>query len=65
MLKWCGCECGIFSDGLVVGSREFVENVFNENRDKFGPKRRDGARKVSEAEASLYSLRRLRLRALD
>jgi len=54
-----------FSDGLVLGSKEFVESVFTENRDKFGPKRRDGARKVSESESPLYSLRRLRLRALD
>jgi putative transposase len=54
-----------FSDGLALGSKEFVESVFMENRHKFGPRRRDGARKVSEAEAPLYSLRRLRLRALD
>ena len=53
-----------FSDGLVLGSKEFVENAFNENRDQFGPKRKDGARKVSESESPLYSLRRLRLRAL-
>lgn len=54
-----------FSDGLVLGSKEFVESAFIENRDKFGPKRRDGARKVSAAESPLYSLRRLRLRPLD
>ena len=54
-----------FSDGLVLGSKEFVESVFSENREKFGPKRRDGARKVSESESPLYSLRRLRLRAVD
>lgn len=54
-----------FSDGLVLGSKEFVESVFTENRHKFGPKRCDGARRVSESESPLYSLRRLRLRALD
>lgn len=54
-----------FSDGLVLGSKEFVENAFNENRDKFGPKRKDGARKVSESDTPLYSMRRLRLRALE
>lgn len=53
-----------FSDGLVLGSKEFVESVFTENRDKFGPKRRDGARKVSESESPLYSLRRLRREAV-
>jgi hypothetical protein len=51
-----------FSDGLVIGGKEFVESVFTENRDKFSPKRRDGARKVSESKSPLYSLRRLRLR---
>jgi hypothetical protein len=52
-----------FSEGLVIGGKEFVESVFTENRDKFSPKRRDGARKVSELKSPLYSLRRLRLRA--
>jgi len=54
-----------FSDGLVLGSKEFVESIFTENRDKFGPKRKDGARKVRESESPLYSLRQLRLRTLD
>jgi len=54
-----------FSDGLALRSKEFAESFFTENRDKFGPKRRDGARKVSESESPLYSLRRLRLRTLD
>jgi len=46
---------------LVLGSREFVEGVFEANRDKFGPKRKDGARRLSGVETSLYSMRRLRL----
>jgi len=54
-----------FSYGLVLGSKEFVESVFTESRDKSGPKSRDGARRVSECESPLYSLRRLRLNALD
>lgn len=33
-----------FSDGLALGSRGFVNEVFALHRDKFGPKRRDGAR---------------------
>jgi hypothetical protein len=33
-------------DGLVWGSREFVEAVFEARRERFGPKRRDGARKI-------------------
>ncbi|MDP1588643.1 MAG: hypothetical protein Q8M07_12920 [Prosthecobacter sp.] len=53
-----------FSDGLVLGSKEFVESVFTENRDKFGPKRKVGARKVSESTAEMFSLRLLRKEAV-
>jgi hypothetical protein len=49
-----------FSDGLVLGSREFVEGVFEENREKFGPKRKDGARRIAEAAGGLHSMRKLR-----
>ena len=41
-----------FSDGLVLGNREFVEGVFQENRDKFGLKRKNGALGVSENESA-------------
>jgi hypothetical protein len=54
-----------FSDGLVLGSKEFVESVFTENREKFGPKRKDGARRVSESESPLYALRRLRVKPME
>ena len=53
-----------FSDGLVLGSREFVEEVFSENRDKFGPRRKNGARRLGESETPLYTLRRLSVRAM-
>jgi hypothetical protein len=33
-----------FSDGVVLGSREYVNAVFAEFRERFGPKRRTGAR---------------------
>jgi hypothetical protein len=49
-----------FSDGLVLGSREFVQGVFEENREKFGPKRKDGARRIAEATGGLHSMRKLR-----
>ena len=54
-----------FSNGLVLGSKEFVESVFSENREKFGPKRKDGARRVSESESPLYALRRLRVKPME
>jgi putative transposase len=48
-----------FSDGLVLGSKEFVEGVFAENRTLFGPKRKTGARRLKEGDGSLYSMRAL------
>jgi hypothetical protein len=54
-----------FSDGLVLGTREFVETMFVEHRGEFGPKRKDGARKIAETSDGLYSLRRLRREAVS
>lgn len=53
-----------FSDGLVLGSKEFVESVFKENRDHFGPKRKDGARKLMQTSSELYSMRQLRVQPI-
>jgi REP element-mobilizing transposase RayT len=53
-----------FSDGAVIGSRAFVDAVFRESRGRFGPKRKDGARKLRGAGApaagKLWSMRDLR-----
>ncbi len=35
-----------FTDGAVLGSREFVERIFLEHRDQFGKRRRSGARRM-------------------
>lgn len=53
-----------FSDGLVLGSRAFVENIFLENRAAFSPKRREGARGIAESASELFTLRRLRKHAI-
>ncbi|MFO1458397.1 MAG: transposase [Verrucomicrobiota bacterium] len=34
------------TDGLVLGSREFVNEIFLRHREEFGPNRRDGARRI-------------------
>jgi hypothetical protein len=34
-----------FNDGAVIGSREFVDSVFDACRDRFGPKRNWDARR--------------------
>jgi hypothetical protein len=49
-----------FSDGLVIGGKEFVEGMFGQHREKFGPRRKDGARKITESARGLFALRRLR-----
>ena len=38
-----------FSDGAVIGSRAFVDEAFRQARERFGPKRKDGARKLEGA----------------
>ncbi len=53
------------SDGAVIGQRSFVDEVFRQCRGRFGPKRKDGARRMrgDAAEltkaAGLWSLRDL------
>jgi hypothetical protein len=44
-------------------AREFVEGLFEANREKFGPKRKDGAQRITEAQGGLHALRRLRIRS--
>ena len=54
-----------FSDGLVLGSRDFVEKAFQEKREWFGPKRKSGASGLPVAGAGLYSMRNLKTKALE
>ena len=37
-----------FTAGLALGSREFVGGLFEKNRDKFGPKRKQGAKPLED-----------------
>jgi putative transposase len=57
------CRVRYFTAGAVIGSRGFVDEMFETARERFGPKRRDGARKLrGEASAGagmLWSLRDL------
>ena len=53
-----------FTDGVVLGSKAFVEGIFESQREHFGPKRKQGARRMTESEAPFYTLRQLRLRPL-
>jgi putative transposase len=53
-----------FSDGAAIGSRAFVDGLFEQCRDRFGPKRTSGARKLRGRGAGaadlLWSARDLR-----
>jgi putative transposase len=59
------CRVRYFTDGAVIGSREFVNEAFEKSRSRFGPKRKDGARKLRGAAAAaagkLWSARDLRV----
>ncbi|MGD9417546.1 MAG: chemotaxis protein CheW, partial [Verrucomicrobiota bacterium JB025] len=60
------CRVRYFSDGVAIGSKGFVEGVFQAGRDHFGAKRKDGARLLKEAEnLGIYSLRALRIQAVE
>jgi hypothetical protein len=58
------CRVRYFTDGAVIGGKAFVNEAFASARERFGTKRRDGARKMrGEAAAAaglLWSLRDLR-----
>ena len=56
------CRVRYFTDGMAIGGRTFVERVFCDNRRLFGPKRKDGARKMRFAEwGDLRTVRALRI----
>ncbi len=48
-----------FSQGLAIGGKAWLEEVFLANRGRFGPKRKTGPRRVRGAEEEVYSLREL------
>jgi putative transposase len=53
-----------FADGAVLGTRNFVDEVFTSLRERFGPKRQDGARRLKGLQLELFSLRALRVKPL-
>ena len=56
------CRVRYFTDGAVLGSRAFVEDVFQRHRQRFSPKRKTGARPMLGGSwGDLCTARRLRL----
>ncbi len=66
MAKMLTCRVRYFTDGAVIGSKEFVNEAFAGARERFTDKRKDGARKLrgngAAAAGVLWSVRDLRLR---
>ena len=66
MAAMLSCRVRYFTDGAVIGSKAFVNEAFAAARARFGPRRRDGARKLrgvgAPAAGVLWSARDLRLR---
>ena len=59
------CRVRYFADGLALGTKTFVNEVFAARREHFGPKRTTGARALRGVEANgLCALRDLRVRAV-
>ena len=55
------CRVRYFSDGLVLGGRDFVEEVFCQYRQHFGKNRRGGARTMQTGDWNgLFTMRDLR-----
>ena len=60
--EYLRCRVRYFADGAVLGTRAYVDEVFQKNRKRFGPKRKDGARKLRYLQMNgLFSLRDLRI----
>jgi putative transposase len=64
------CRVRYFTDGGAIGAREFVEEVFHESRDHFGPRRRQGAHPLRGLDSGgaitrLYNLRQLQRRVFE
>ena len=66
MARMLRCRVRYFTDGAVIGSREFVNETFAGARERFPARRKDGARKLrgngSPAAGLLWSVRDLRVR---
>jgi hypothetical protein len=57
------CRVRYFTDGLVLGTKEFVDGAFRLTRERFGKRRTSGARKLARAETELRTMRALRVDA--
>ena len=47
------CRVRYFTDGAAIGSKGFVDGLFEKCRDRFGPRRTSGARKMRGVAADI------------
>ncbi len=60
------CRVRYFSDGLALGSKEFIEQIFQRYRDQFSQKRSSGARPMKHGQwGELCTMRDLRLQPVS
>ena len=66
MAKMLRCRVRYFTDGAVIGSKDFVNEAFAAARERFTEQRKDGARRMrgsgAPAAGVLWSLRDLRVK---
>jgi putative transposase len=56
------CRVRYFTDGVALGTKEFVDTVFTSERQRFGAKRKTGPRRLKHVDAGdLRTLRALRV----
>lgn len=61
--EYLRCRVRYFSDGAVFGGREYVEAMFRRHRERFGDRRKTGAREMRGlADRTWFTWRDLRLR---
>ena len=49
-----------FQDGVALGSKDFIEEVFEQKRDFFSPNRESGARRIPLSKDAMYAMRALK-----
>ena len=59
--EYVQCRVRYFTDGVVLGSRGFVDGVFGRFRGHFSPGRKTGARRMQGLEPDLFTVRALRV----
>ncbi len=60
------CRVRYLCDGAVLGTKEYVDEIFEANRERFGRKRRKGAHAMRGADwGELHVMRDLRVRVID